>query len=167
MVNQTLSGKRKRMFEAARLRHMEDKSNSEIADILGITTGTVENYFSDDEMQEFKRFYSDMDKFKLQQKLERELWDKTNLVDECITNAKENADSSRAWNKTAQTAVNTYEKKVKLLQELGVIEKPKERREVTDNTSDEALERLSDVYEKYHGQQEEEEEEDQKEEVEA
>jgi DNA-binding transcriptional regulator LsrR (DeoR family) len=143
-----MSGKEKRMAKAVRLHYMEDMSYTEIAKELGLSKSTVKKYFADDQVKQLRRYFSDQEKYELQRAVEQDLWDKEQIANECVGKAKQLADSSRAYNQTAKTAMNTIEKKVKLLQELGIIQKPKERKEVTE-TSEEAadvLERLQDAY---------------------
>jgi DNA-binding transcriptional regulator LsrR (DeoR family) len=147
MDQEPLTGKKKRMMKAARLRHMENNSNSEIADKLNLSTGTVENYFSDPEMQQFKRFYSDMEKFRLQQAIEKDLSDAESIAKEALGEAKKMADDSSDYRQVAEAALKIRERKINLLQELGILEKPTEKRKVeseadTDELREELVEGL-------------------------
>jgi len=147
MDQEPLTGKKKRMMKAARLRHMENNSNSEIADKLNLSTGTVENYFSDPEMQQFKRFYSDMEKFRLQQAIEKDLSDAESIAKEALGQAKKMADDSSDYRQVAEAALKIRQRKVELLQELGILEKPTEKRKVeseadTDELREELVEGL-------------------------
>jgi len=147
MDQEPLTGKKKRMMKAARLRHMENNSNSEIADKLNLSTGTVENYFSDPEMQQFKRFYSDMEKFRLQQAIEKDLSDAELIAKEALGQAKKMADDSSDYRQVAEAALKIRERKINLLQELGILEKPTERKKVeseadTDELREELVEGL-------------------------
>jgi len=147
MDQEPLTGKKRRMMKAARLRHMEDNSNSEIADKLNLSTGTVENYFSDPEMQQFKRFYSDMEKFRLQQAVEKDLSDAESIAKEALGQAKKMAEDSSDYRQVAEAALKIRERKINLLQELGILEKPTEKRRVessadTDELREELVEGL-------------------------
>jgi len=147
MDQEPLTGKKKRMMKAARLRHMENNSNSEIAEKLNLSTGTVENYFSDPEMQQFKRFYSDMEKFRLQQAIEKDLSDAESIAKEALGQAKKMADDSSDYRQVAEAALKIRERKINLLQELGILEKPTEKRKVqssadTDELREELVEGL-------------------------
>jgi len=147
MDQEPLTGKKRRMMKAARLRHMEDNSNSEIADKLNLSTGTVENYFSNPEMQQFKRFYSDMEKFRLQQAVEKDLSDAESIAKEALGQAKKMAEDSSDYRQVAEAALKIRERKINLLQELGILEKPTEKRRVessadTDELREELVEGL-------------------------
>jgi len=140
MTQETMSSKEKRLMEAARLRYMEDCSNKEIADRLGLSTGTVENYFHEEDMQQFKRFYSDQELFKLQQSLESEVRDGYQLANNLLAKAIQDEDAEPHHKlKAAQEAQKIRKRQVKLLQELGVIDKPKERKEVESSADTEEL----------------------------
>lgn len=157
MDQEPLTGKEKRMMKAARLRHMENNSNSEIADKLNLSTGTVENYFSDPEMQQFKRFYSDMEKFRLQQAIEKDLSDAESIAKEALGQAKKMADDSSDYRQVAEAALKIRQRKVELLQELGILEKPTEKRKVeseadTDELREELVEGLQEKREELEKQ---------------
>jgi DNA-binding transcriptional regulator LsrR (DeoR family) len=122
MNQEPLTGKKKRMMEAARLRHMENNSNSEIADKLNLSTGTVENYFCDPEMQEFKRYYSDVEKFRLQQALEEDVKDATDLSYQILKKVLED-DNTKP--QTLANAVNEAKR---------IAEREKKMLEIIDNS---------------------------------
>jgi DNA-binding transcriptional regulator LsrR (DeoR family) len=107
MNQEPLTGKKKRMMEAARLRHMENNSNSEIADKLNLSTGTVDNYFSSNEMQQFKRFYSDQESTKLKKSLKQDVQDATDLSYDLLTQVIKD---EQAEPNTLKKAVNEGEK---------------------------------------------------------
>jgi DNA-binding transcriptional regulator LsrR (DeoR family) len=139
MNQEPLTGKKKRMMEAARLRHMENNSNSEIADKLNLSTGTVENYFCDPEMQEFKRYYSDVEKFRLQQAIEQDLSDAESIAKEALGEAKRRAEDSSDYRQVAEAALKIRERKINLLQELNILEKPTEKRKVESEADTDEL----------------------------
>jgi len=124
------------MAKAARLHYMEDMNYKQIANKLEVSHGTVKKYFSDNEIKSLKRHFSDKQLFRLQRKLEQQIKDAEDIAHECVSNAKNLSESARAYNKTAKTAMSIPEKKIKLLQELGVIQKPKERKEVEQTSGD-------------------------------
>jgi len=132
-----MSSKEKRVMEAHRLRYMEDLSNSEIAKRLGIKEGTVEDYFWQADNDEFKRFYSDKEKFQLEQSLEQDIRDGEQLANNLLARAIQHDDASaNTLARASKLALENRKRKVELLQELGVIQKPKERKEVTENTGE-------------------------------
>jgi len=135
------------MAKAARLHYMEDMNYKQIANKLEVSHGTVKKYFSDNEIKSLKRHFSDKQLFRLQRKLEQQIKDAEDIAHECVSNAKNLSESARAYNKTAKTAMSIPEKKIKLLQELGVIQKPKERKEhIEKGQSDDVLERMQKAY---------------------
>jgi len=118
-----LSAKEKRMMKAARLKHMDNMSYSEIAEHVGVAEGTVRNYFASDEMDQFKRFYSDQELFKLEQSLEQDVRDGNKLANNLLARAIQSDDvGPQVLLRAAKEAQRIRERKVDLLQELGVID---------------------------------------------
>lgn len=120
-------------MEAHRLRYMEDLTSEEIADRIGVKPQTVRTYFADADNEKFKRFYSDQELFKLEQALEQDIKDGEQLANNLLARAiqHENADD-KTFLRASDQALKIRERKVKLLQELGIKEKPKERKEVEE-----------------------------------
>jgi DNA-binding transcriptional regulator LsrR (DeoR family) len=140
MPQETMTPKQKRMMEAARLRHMEDMSNREISKHIGVTEGTVENYFSDPEMQEFKRFYSDQELFKLQQSLEQDIQDGNKLANNLLARAIQHDEAKPSTLvRAAKEAQKIRQRKVDMLQELGILEKPTEKKKVESEADTDEL----------------------------
>jgi len=134
MPQEAMSDKEKRMMEAARLRHMEDMSNREIAKHIGVTPGTVDNYFSSDEMNQFQRFYSDQELYKLQQSLEQDVQDGNKLANNLLARAIQHDEAKPSTLvRASKEAQKIRESKISMLQELGVIQKPKERKEIEES----------------------------------
>jgi len=136
-VDRAMSSKEKRLMEAARLRYMEDCSNQEIADRIGLNEGTVRNYFSQEDMDRFKRFYSDMERFELERSLQQDVKDGEQLANNLLARAIQHDDADdKTYLRASEKALKIRERKLKLLQELGVIQKPKERKEVEQKSTD-------------------------------
>lgn len=124
MPQETISKKKERMMKAAMLRHMEDMSNREISREIGVTEGTVENYFSDPEMEEFKRFYSDQQLYELQQSLEQDVQDGNKLANNLLARAIQHDEAKPSTLvRASKEAQKIRERKIDMLQELGVIDK--------------------------------------------
>lgn len=138
-VKQATSPKEKRMAKAVRLHYMQDMDYEQISNELGLSYSTVRKYFQNDQIQQLKRHFSDKQLYELQRTVEQQVADAEAIAHECVGEAKRLADSSRAYNKTAKTAMEIPEKKINLLQELGVIQKPKERKEVEQKDSGESV----------------------------
>ncbi|AFH22360.1 hypothetical protein OSG_eHP23_00155 [environmental Halophage eHP-23] len=148
MPQETMTKKEKRMMEAARLKHMEDMSNSEIAKHIGVAEGTVCNYFSSDQMQQFQRFYSDQELYQLQQSLEQDVQDGNELANDLLSRAIGHPEAKPSTLvRASKEAQKIRERKIEMLQELGVIQKPKERKEVEKTETDDTREKLAEYYE--------------------
>lgn len=118
-----MTPKEKRVMEAHRLRYMEDLSYAEIAKRIGVTKSTIENYFSQAESDKYKRFYSDQELFKLEQSLETDVRDGNKLANNLLARAIQKDDvGAKTLLRAAKEAQRIRERKVDLLQELGVID---------------------------------------------
>lgn len=149
MTEQAMSPKEKRTMEAHRLRYMKDCSNQEIADRLGISVPTVERYFSESDNDKFKRFYSDMELWEFEKKMEQDVHDGVQLANNLLARAIQHDDADdKTYLRASDQALKVRKRKVELLQELGILEKPKERKEVTERSkeADDVLERLQSAY---------------------
>jgi len=158
MPEEAMSAKEKRVMEAHRLRYMQDMSNREIAKHIGVTESTVENYFSESESEKFKRFYSDQELFKLQQSLEQDVQDGNKLANNLLARAIQHDEAKPSTLvRASKEAQKIRQRKIDMLQELGIIQKPKERKEVTENKKGEDLQkRLQQAYEKYNQEEDDE-----------
>jgi DNA-binding transcriptional regulator LsrR (DeoR family) len=124
MAQENMTRKEKRMMEAARLRYMEDLNNQEIADRMGLAEQTIRHYFKEDNIKEFKRFYSDRELFRLQQQLEQDIKDGEDLANNLLARAIQHEDASaRTLARASKLALENRKRKVELLQELGVLDK--------------------------------------------
>jgi len=140
MTQETMSPKEERMMKAAMLRHMEDMSNREISRAIGVSVPTVERYFSDPEMEQFKRFYSDQELFKLQQSLEQDVKDGNKLANNLLARAIQHDEAKPSTLvRAAKEAQKIRQRKVGLLQELGILEKPTEKRKVESEADTDEL----------------------------
>jgi len=142
MPEEAMSAKEKRVMEAHRLRYMQDMSNREIAKHIGVTESTVENYFSESESEKFKRFYSDQELFKLQQSLEQDVQDGNKLANNLLARAIQHDEAKPSTLvRAAKEAQKIRQRKVELLQELGILEKPTEKRKVESEADTDELRR--------------------------
>jgi len=140
MPEEAMSAKEKRVMEAHRLRYMQDMSNREIAKHIGVTESTVENYFSESESEKFKRFYSDQELFKLQQSLEQDVQDGNKLANNLLARAIQHDEAKPSTLvRAAKEAQKIRQRKVELLQELGILEKPTEKRKVESEADTDEL----------------------------
>jgi DNA-binding transcriptional regulator LsrR (DeoR family) len=140
MPEEAMSAKEKRVMEAHRLRYMQDMSNREIAKHIGVTESTVENYFSESESEKFKRFYSDQELFKLQQSLEQDVQDGNKLANNLLARAIQHDEAKPSTLvRAAKEAQKIRQRKVELLQELGILEKPTEKKKVESEADTDEL----------------------------
>jgi len=140
MPEEAMSAKEKRVMEAHRLRYMQDMSNREIAKHIGVTESTVENYFSESESDKFKRFYSDQELFKLQQSLEQDVQDGNKLANNLLARAIQHDEAKPSTLvRAAKEAQKIRQRKVDMLQELGILDKPTEKRKVESEADTDEL----------------------------
>jgi DNA-binding transcriptional regulator LsrR (DeoR family) len=157
MPQQTLTQKESRMLQAARMRYMEGKGNREIAEELGLNEKTIRNYFTSSEMEQFEEFFSEEAREFLKVQMKQRIEDGTNMADNLLSQAiSDDRAKPRTKIKAAKQAQKVPERYIKMMQELGVIQKPKERKEVEKTGGSDQV--LSDLQEAYNELQEEEEE---------
>jgi len=92
-----------------------------------------------------KRVYSDREAFLLKRQVEQDIWDAEQEAKEWLAKAVEMADSSRAYTQAAKERMNQAEKKVRILQEIGLYDKPGTKREEPE--SEEEDERTQVIFE--------------------
>jgi len=125
----------KRVLKAHRKRYVEDKNLETIAQEMGYSYDTIRDYFRSDSTERIKRLYDEEEIEFLRLQL-------LNMAD----NARKNAESyvSRAvghetttasdLNRAAKEEQEIPKRYAEMLQELGIIDKPKERKEIEDNS---------------------------------
>jgi len=135
MPEQAMSDKEKRVMEAHRLRYMEDMPVKEISKHIGVSESTVRHYFSDSDNDKFKRFYSDQELFKLEQSLQQDIKDGEDMSKNLLSRAIQHPEAKPSTLvRASKEAQKIRERKIEMLQELGVIQKPKERKEIEDRS---------------------------------
>lgn len=128
-----MSEKEKRMLKAARKRWQENKDLQTIADELNLAYKTIRNYFSGDQMKRFERYYSESDKQLLEAQLEQMVKDGTETALDIRSDVQSDPEANaRVKAKVLKEAQKIPERHIKMLQELGILEKPKERKEVEE-----------------------------------
>jgi DNA-binding transcriptional regulator LsrR (DeoR family) len=133
-----------RMEEAAKLKWGEDLTHEEIADELDLAHSTIDQYFSSDHMEKFQRIFTDMGRFELQRVLEQQLYDIEQEAVQKIREAANDPESTASDQiRAGKELMNVVRRKLEMLQQLGVVEKPKERSKVeTGADTDELREEL-------------------------
>jgi len=140
MNQEAMSAKEKRIMEAHRLRYMQDMSNKKIAMNIGVSVPTVERYFSSSDNEKFKRFYSDQELFKLQQSLEQDVQDGNKLANNLLARAIQHDDAKPSTLvRASKEAQKIRERKISMLQELNIIDKPTEKKKVESEADTDEL----------------------------
>lgn len=136
------------MLNAAEMRYIQGMGNDSIAQELGISTSTVEGYFSSDQMQQYEEYFSDEARKFLKVQMKQRIEDGTKLANNLLAQAIQDQDASpRTKVKAAKEAQKIPDRYIKMMQELGVIQKPKERKEVENKETESSLDKLAKIYE--------------------
>lgn len=131
-----MSSKEKRMLKAAQKRWRENKDLKTISSEMNLAYQTVKNYFSGDKMERFERYYSESDKQLLDAQLEQMVQDGTATALDIRSDIQNDPNvDARIKAKVMKEAQKIPERHIKMLQELGIIDKPKERKEVEQKDS--------------------------------
>ncbi len=114
-------------------------TQAEVAEELGVTRTTVKRRLNSDEAKSFEKMFSHKDKEELERWLEdlaaRHFNLAINGLKTALKRSREQDDVSPQVLTNAATSLLKADKTFfENLQELGVVEKPKERREIEDNT---------------------------------
>ena len=125
------------MLQAARMRHVEGKDNQQIADELGVSHSTVGNYFSQEDMTKFEEYFSEEAKQFLKVQMKQRIEDGTKLANNLVAKAiQDERAKPRTKIKASKQAQKIPERYIKMMQELGVIQKPKDRVEKTEKSGE-------------------------------
>jgi len=135
-------------MKAYRKRYMQDKDLQTVADELGMSYSTVRKYFSSDEGQRFKEYFSEEERQFLQIQLKQMAEEATRNSLSYISEGKAVAEKSADFARLAKEERQTVKDAIEMTQELGIIDKPKERKEVENKDGgDEIREKLAEYYE--------------------
>jgi len=123
MTKEAMSGKERNMLRAAHLHWVDNKTHAEIAKDLGLSEGTVRNYFSDPEMQQFREFFSWEARQEMRMKIKEKAEQNTKLANNLIAQAVQDQDAKPSDKiraaKEAQQLPNRY---IEMMQRLGLID---------------------------------------------
>jgi len=138
----------KRVLKAHRKRYIEDKDLSTIAQELGKSYDTIRDYFRDDSTERIKQLYDEDELEFLRLQLFQEMKDAKknakNYVSKAVSHPEADDKTYLKANKEEQEIPKRF---IKCAQELGIFEKPKERKEHIDKgRSDDVLERMQKAY---------------------
>lgn len=126
-----LSKRQQRIRDAVLYYNIEDMTQQEIADEIGVTRPTVSGYLNSEEAQQFEPFFSSKRKAELKEWLEREFWKAYKASNEAFETIKNDDQASPQTRvRAAKELIENQDRLANWFQEVGLIEKPKERKEV-------------------------------------
>jgi len=153
-----LSKREQRVREAIFLYYMEDMTQQEIADKIGVTRPTVSDYLNSDEASYFEPVFSSKEKGELKRWLQDGIYNTFRESQETLRQIKQSGDAKPSTVTRASVELQkNWDRLINLLQELQELEKPKERKQVEQSmdTSD-VRDELSEIYkEKQEGREDE------------
>jgi len=149
-----LSKKELRIKEAIFLYYMEDMTQQEVADEIGVTRQTISEYLNSEEAKYFEPVFSSKEKNELMRWLQDGIYNTFRESQEALRNVKNSKDAKPATvTSAAKEMVKNKKRLIELLQLIHEMEKPKERKEVTENSGDEVNE-LADAWRSIQEQEE-------------
>lgn len=139
IIREELSAREQRILKTARIYYEEGLNLKEIAEEHPELPKhqTLKEYKADDFWKQLKRVYTDREAFLLKKEIEEEIDRADREAQDWLSIAATMADSSRAYTQAAKQRMNHIEKKVKILQEIGLFDKPGTKRPEPDNDDEE------------------------------
>jgi len=140
----------KRILEAHRRRYQQDQNYEEIAEAMGKSYDTIRDYFREESTERIKQLYDEDELEFMRLQLLNEIENSTTNAKSHLSRALEHpevrASDLKGASKEEQKII---QRKINMLQELGVVPKPKDRKEVTktEDTQDVRKE-LAEIYNK-------------------
>ena len=126
IIREELSARQQRILKTARIYYEEGLNLKEIAEEYPELQKhkTLRPYKSSNLWKQLKRVYSDREAFLLKKEIEEEIERADREAQDWLSNAATMADSSRAYTQAAKARMDHVQKKVSLLQEIGLFDKP-------------------------------------------
>jgi len=142
-----LSQREKRIREAIFLYYMEDMTQQQVAEEIGVTRPTVSEYLNSEEAKYFEPVFSSKEKGELKRWLQDGIYNTFRESQETLRQIKQSGDAKPSTvTRASVEMVKNKERLINLLQELQELEKPKERKEVEKTDSGSKLrEELSEI----------------------
>lgn len=135
-----LSQREKRIREAIFLYYMEDMTQEQVADEIGVTRPTVSEYLNSDEAKYFEPVFSSKEKGELKRWLQDGIYNTFRESQETLRQIKQSGDAKPSTvTRASVEMVKNKERLINLLQELQELEKPKERKEIEEKDSGEPV----------------------------
>lgn len=157
MDQEPITRKEKNMLKAARLRYVDDMSNPEVAEHLGLDVSTIENYFSSDEMKQFERYFSEEEKKYFKVKMKEKIEQNTALANNLISQAVNDPEARpRDKLKASQEVQKMIDRHMEMMHKLGWFD---DGNEIEEADTEDLRSELADYYEEKQSVNTEKEEE--------
>jgi len=135
IIREELSAREQRILKTARIYYEDGKNLKEISEEHPELPKhkTLREYKCSDFWKDIKRTYSDREAYLLKREVESEIKTADKEAKAWLAEAATMANSSRAYTQAAKARMDHIQKKVSLLQEIGLYEKPGTKRPEEDN----------------------------------
>ncbi|MFB6225020.1 MAG: hypothetical protein ABEI13_01010 [Candidatus Paceibacteria bacterium] len=149
MPTQNPTPRDKRVLKAHRKRYVENKDLSTIAEEMGYNYDTIRDYFRDDSTERIKQMYDEDELEFMRLQLFQEIRDAKTNAKSYVSKAVSGDTDESTYLKASKEEEKVLERYIKMLQELSLLPKPKERKEV-EETKDvsKVREELAEIYRK-------------------
>jgi len=147
-LRRAMSPKEKKMLDAYRKRYMEDKDLQTIADEIDRSYSTVRKYFSGDQGEQFRRYFSEKELQFLQIQLKQMAEDSIATSQDWISEGKSLAESSKDMARLAREERQTVLDAITMAEKLGLTDSGDTEKSDSDVVFNEELveERLAEYY---------------------
>lgn len=130
------------------MRYKQDLDNETIANRINRSISTVESYFSEKEKQEFKQIFDPEEiefmRFQVMQEIKDAKQNSKNYISKAISHPEVDPN---AYLRSAKEERQTVKDFIFMMQEIGLFDKPKERKEHEDRNTDTNLkDKLAEAY---------------------
>jgi len=157
-LRRAMSPKEKKMLDAYRKRYMEDKDLQTIADEIDRSYSTVRKYFSGDQGEQFRRYFSEKELQFLQIQLKQMAEDSIATSQDWISEGKSLAESSKDMARLAREERQTVLDAITMAEKLGLTDSGDTEKSDSDVVFNEEVveERLAEYYDEKDEQEEQE-----------
>jgi len=132
-----LKPKQKRKMRAYKLKYMHDMSHQEIADNLGLSYDTIAHYFREEELQEVRKLWDEEEiefmRFQALQELQDVKRNGRDYISRALQHEEADDKTFLRAEKEERELLKDY---IKMMQELDIFQKPKERKEIKEKGSE-------------------------------
>jgi len=133
-----LSQREKRIREAIFLYYMEDMTQEQVADEIGVTRPTVSEYLNSEEAKYFEPVFSSKEKGELKRWLQDGIYNTFRESQETLREIKQSGEAKPSTvTRASVQMVKNKERLINLLQELQELEKPQAEQSENENKSGE------------------------------